>query len=189
MYAIVEACGRQYQLEAGKFVDIDLVPVEPGQEFVFDRVLMLVDGKDSQVGEPYVSGAKVTGKVLAHDRDSKIIVYKMRPKKGTRKKQGHRQGYTRVLVSQISVNDKVLAEARGDKKPAREKPQPEARGAEKPAARAVKKPAARAAEAPAAERPAKTAGKPAAKPARKAATKPVTNPAEKQDTVSSSSQD
>jgi large subunit ribosomal protein L21 len=118
MYAIVEASGRQYQLEAGRFVDIDLVPVEPGQEFVFDQVLMIVAGKDSQVGEPYVTGAKVTGKVLSHGRNSKIIVYHMRPKKGTRKKQGHRQGFTRVLVSAISVGDKVIAEAKDEKKPA-----------------------------------------------------------------------
>lgn len=116
MYAIVEASGRQYQLEAGRFVDIDLVPVEPGHEFVFERVLMIVDGGDSQIGQPYVDGAKVTGKVLSHDRDSKIIVYHMRPKKGTRKKQGHRQGYTRVLVNSISVNNKILAEASASKK-------------------------------------------------------------------------
>lgn len=117
MYAIVQACGRQYQLEAGRFVDIDLVSAEPGQEFVFEHVLMIVNGKDSQVGEPYVSGAKVTGKVLSHGRAGKIIVYHMKPKKGTRKKQGHRQGYTRVLVNSISVGDKVIAEAKEDRKP------------------------------------------------------------------------
>ncbi len=116
MYAIVEASGRQYQLEAGRFVDIDLVPVEPGQEFVFENVLMIVSGQESQVGQPYVAGAKVTGKVLAHGRDTKIIVYHMRPKKGTRKKQGHRQGYTRVLVNSISVNNEVLAEAKSKEK-------------------------------------------------------------------------
>lgn len=121
MYAIVEASGRQYQLEAGRFVDIDLVPVEPGGEFVFERVLMIVNGKDSHVGDPLISGAKVTGKVLSHGRGNKIIVYHMRPKKGTRKKQGHRQGFTRVLVSVISLNDKVLAEAADEGKPARTK--------------------------------------------------------------------
>jgi large subunit ribosomal protein L21 len=109
MLAIVEACGRQYQLEAGRFIDIDLSDYEPGQEFVFDKVLMLVDGKSSTVGTPHIEGAKVTGKVLSHGKGSKIIVYKMRPKKRTRKKQGHRQEFTRVLIDRIELNDKVLA--------------------------------------------------------------------------------
>lgn len=127
MYAIVEASGRQYQLEAGRFVDIDLVPAEPGQEFVFERVLMIVSGKESQIGAPYVTGAKVTGKVLAHGRGSKVIVYHMRPKKGTRKKQGHRQGYTRVLINTISIGEKIVAEGK-------EKPKAAAGGSqEKPA--------------------------------------------------------
>src|SRR5687767_10197863 len=96
MYAIVESSGRQYQVEAGRFIDIDLVGYEPGQAFVFDRILMIVDGNDSQIGGPFIDGAKATGEVLAHGRARKIIVYHMRPKKGTRKKQGHRQGFTRI---------------------------------------------------------------------------------------------
>jgi large subunit ribosomal protein L21 len=115
MYAIVETSGRQIQLEAGRFVDIDLIASEPGDSYVFDRVLMIVDGGESQIGKPFLEGAKVTGKVLSHGRASKIIVYKQRPKKGTRKKQGHRQGYTRVLISSIAINDKVLAEAKGER--------------------------------------------------------------------------
>ncbi len=112
MYAIVEASGRQYQIEAGRFVDIDLVAYEPGQEFVFDRVLMIVDGKDSHVGVPVVDGAKVSGKVLSHGKSAKIIVYHQRPKKGTRKKQGHRQGFTRIMIDKIELKDKVLAESK-----------------------------------------------------------------------------
>jgi large subunit ribosomal protein L21 len=112
MYAIVEACGRQYQLEAGRFVDVDLIACEPGQDYVFDRVLMIVDGKESHLGGPLLEGAKVTGQVLAHSRDKKIIVYKQKPKKGTRKKQGHRQGFTRILIGKIELKDKVLAEAK-----------------------------------------------------------------------------
>ena len=111
MFAIVEASGRQYQLEAGKFVDIDAADAEAGAEFVFDRVLMLVNGKESTLGQPLIEGAKVIGKVLANQRAGKIIVYKQRPKKGTRKKQGHRQPFTRVLVDSIVLNDKVLAKA------------------------------------------------------------------------------
>ncbi len=111
MFAIVEACGRQYQLEAGRFIDVDLTELEPGEVLVFDKVLMLVDGGQSTVGSPYVQGAKVSAKVLGHRKGAKIIVYHMRPKKGTRKKQGHRQHFTRVLVDSIELNDKVLAKA------------------------------------------------------------------------------
>lgn len=112
MYAIVEASGRQYQLEAGRFVDIDLVQSEPGQPFVFERVLMIVNGSDSKVGKPYLEGAKVNAHVLTHGKDRKVIVYKQRPKKGTRKKLGHRQAYTRVYVDSIQLNDEILAEAK-----------------------------------------------------------------------------
>jgi large subunit ribosomal protein L21 len=110
-FAVVESCGRQYQLEAGRYIDIDLVPKEPGQEFVFDRVLMLINGTDSLIGQPLVEGAKVTGKVLGHHPSRKIIVYKMRPKKRTRRKQGHRQDLTRIFVDRIELKDKVLAKA------------------------------------------------------------------------------
>jgi large subunit ribosomal protein L21 len=111
MFAIVEASGRQYQLEAGRFIDIDSQEIDAGGEFIFDRVLMIVNGSDSTVGSPLVEGAKVVGKVLHNGRDRKIIVYKQKPKKGTRKKQGHRQLFTRVLIDSIVLKDKVLAKA------------------------------------------------------------------------------
>lgn len=111
MFAIVEACGRQYQLEAGRFIDVDLTDAKEGDQFVFDKVIMLVDGDQSTVGAPFVSGAKVVGKVLVHGKNKKIIVYHMKPKKGTRKKQGHRQQFTRVWIDSIEVNNKVLAKA------------------------------------------------------------------------------
>lgn len=143
MYAIVEAGGRQYQLEAGRFIDVELVPGEPGQPFVFERVLMIVDGKESHLGAPVLEGAKVTGQVLSHNRANKIIVYKQRPKKGTRKKQGHRQGYTRILIDKIELNDKVLAEAKktaaGSKPESSKQPTKDKAGA-KPAKEAAAKP-------------------------------------------------
>lgn len=108
-FAVVESCGRQYQLEAGRYFDIDLVKKEPGQEFVFDRVLMLVNGTESVLGQPHIEGARVTGKVLAHYLSRKIIVYKMRPKKRTRRKQGHRQSLSRIFIDRIELKDKVLA--------------------------------------------------------------------------------
>lgn len=108
-YAIVETCGRQYQVEAGKFIDLDLLTNKKGEQVVFDQILMIVDGEKSMLGKPTIAGAKVLGKVLDHGKDNKIIVYHQRPKKGTRKKQGHRQDYTRVLIDSIVVNDQVLA--------------------------------------------------------------------------------
>lgn len=109
MFAIVETSGRQYQVEAGKFIDLDLQANEPGDEVVFDKILMIVDGANSVYGKPVIEKGKVVGRVLQHGKDTKIIVYHQKPKKGTRKKQGHRQGYTRVLIDSISVGDKVLA--------------------------------------------------------------------------------
>ena len=111
MFAIVEACGRQYQLEAGRFVDLDLHDVAEGADFLFEKVIMLVDGANSTLGAPFIDGAKVTGRVIKHYRGRKIIVYHQKPKKGTRKKQGHRQHYTRIAIDTIELKDKVLAKA------------------------------------------------------------------------------
>jgi large subunit ribosomal protein L21 len=148
MHAIVEACGRQYELKPGRFVDVELVSAEPNDKYVFDRVVMVVDGDKSQVGQPLIAGAKVTGRVLAHGRKSKILVYKMRPKKGTRKKQGHRQGYTRIFIESISLGDKVVTEAKDERAG-----QAKAAPAEKPAKKAVEKTAEKA-EAKEAKKPA-----------------------------------
>ena len=111
MFAIVEACGRQYQLEAGRFVDVDLTEGEAGSAFVFDKILMIVDGANSTLGAPFIEGAKVSGKILSHHKTKKIIVYHMKPKKGTRKKQGHRTQFTRVLIEAIELEGKVVAKA------------------------------------------------------------------------------
>jgi len=104
MYAIVETGGKQYQVEEGRYVDVELLDGEKDSKVVFDKIVMIVNGKKSKVGQPYVSGASVEGKIVIHGRDKKIIVYKQRPKKGYRKKQGHRQGYTRVMISKIRTS-------------------------------------------------------------------------------------
>jgi large subunit ribosomal protein L21 len=154
MFAIVEACGRQYQLEAGRFIDVDLTDAKEGDQFVFDKVIMLVDGDQSTVGAPFVSGAKVVGKVLVHGKNKKIIVYHMKPKKGTRKKQGHRQHYTRILIDSIKLNDKVLAKADENARPKKEAaPKAEAKGEAKAKAKSEpKKEAKTAAKKPAAKK-------------------------------------
>ena len=116
MYAVVEAGGRQVELTTGRYVEIDMIAAESDQEFVFDKVLMIVDGANSVMGTPYVTNAKVTGRVLDHVRDKKLVVYKYRPKKGTRKRTGHRQHHTRVFINKIEVGGKVLSEAKDEKK-------------------------------------------------------------------------
>lgn len=106
MFAIVETGGKQYQVEEGRYVDIELLEGEADSKVVFDKIVMLVNGKKSKVGQPYVSGASVEGKIVKHDKAKKIIVFKQRPKKGYRKKQGHRQEFTRVMISKIRTSAK-----------------------------------------------------------------------------------
>lgn len=109
-YAIVEAAGKQLWVEAGRFYDIDRQAVEPDGSITFDKVLMLSNNGSTEVGQPHVKGATVEATVMSHLRGKKVIVYKMVPKKKTRKKQGHRQELTRVMVESISLNGKVLAQ-------------------------------------------------------------------------------
>lgn len=112
MYAIVETGGKQYQVEEGRYVEVELLDAEKDSKVVFDKVVMIVNGKKSKVGQPYVAGASAEGTVLANDKAKKVIVFKQRPKKGYRRKQGHRQGFTRVMINKIrtSAQKKATAE-------------------------------------------------------------------------------
>ena len=103
-YAIVEISGRQFWVEKGKYYDLNRIPAELGKEITLNRILLLNDGKEILVGQPYLKSVIVKGKILEHLRDRKKIVYKMRPKKKTRKKQGHRQELTRVFIENIIQN-------------------------------------------------------------------------------------
>ena len=106
MYAIVETGGKQYQVEEGRYVDIEKLEGDVDAKVTFDNIVMIVNGKKSKVGQPYVSGASVEGKILKQDKAKKIIVFKQRPKKGYRKKQGHRQQFTRVMITKIRTSAK-----------------------------------------------------------------------------------
>ena len=106
MYAIVETGGKQYKFEEGRYVDIELLDAEADEKVTFDKVVMLVNGKKSKVGKPYVASAVVNGVVVKNDKAKKVIVYKQRPKKGTRVKQGHRQQFTRVMINKINTKAK-----------------------------------------------------------------------------------
>lgn len=101
MYAIVETGGKQYQVEEGRYVDVELLEGEKDTKIVFDKVVMLVNGKKSKVGQPYVKNASAEGVIMLSDKSKKVIVYKQRPKKGYRRKQGHRQEFTRVMINKI----------------------------------------------------------------------------------------
>ena len=105
-YAIVEASGKQFWLQSNRYYDLDRCNAEVNEILTIDKVLLLNDGKGLKLGKPYVKDAKVEIKILEHRRGPKIIVYKMRPKKKTRRKNGHRQELTRVLVQSISLGTK-----------------------------------------------------------------------------------
>ncbi len=103
MYAIIATGGKQIRVEEGRYVEIELLGAEVDETVTFDQVLLVSKDGDITVGAPTVSGAKVTGKVVRHGKGPKVIVYKMRPKKHYRRKRGHRQPFTRVMIESISL--------------------------------------------------------------------------------------
>ena len=117
MYAIVEACGKQYKVEKGDVVFFEKLDTDEGKKITFDKVVLVSDEKDTQIGNPYVKGVKVEGKVVSHGKAKKIIVFKMKPKKNERKKQGHRQPYTKVEITAIKTASEK-AETTAKKEPA-----------------------------------------------------------------------
>lgn len=116
-YAIVEAGGKQIRVEPGRFYDINRLAGEPDDQITLDRVLFVSNDGEAHVGQPLVEGATVEATVMNHLRGRKVIVYKMKPKKKTRKKRGHRQELTRLMIDSISLNGKAVAGA-ADAKPA-----------------------------------------------------------------------
>jgi large subunit ribosomal protein L21 len=102
MYALVEFKGKQYKVEKGALLKVDLIDAEPGTAITIDTVLLVSD-KSVTVGAPYVEGAKVSAIVESHEKDDKIIVFKYKPKKDYRRKQGHRQKYSVIRIDGISA--------------------------------------------------------------------------------------
>ena len=99
--AIIETGGKQYRVAEGDVIFVEKLEAAEGDAVTFDKVLALIDGEASSFGAPYVSGAAVSGKVVRQGRSKKIRVYKMKPKKGYRRTQGHRQPYTKVEIGAI----------------------------------------------------------------------------------------
>ncbi|MCL2213669.1 MAG: 50S ribosomal protein L21 [Treponema sp.] len=102
MYALVEFKGKQYKAEKGALLKVSKIDANPGTTVNIDTVL-LVSGDSVLVGSPYVEGAKVSATVESHGKDDKIIVFKYKPKKDYRRKQGHRQEYSIIKIENISA--------------------------------------------------------------------------------------
>ena len=104
MYAIIEACGRQYKVEEKEVVFFEKLEEEEGKKVTFDKVILVSNDGKVQVGNPYVKGVKVEGKVVSHGKGKKILVYKYKAKKNERKTRGHRQEYTKVEITSIKTS-------------------------------------------------------------------------------------
>lgn len=103
MYAVVENGGKQYRVEVGQTIDVELLPVEPGASVTLDRVILLSDGDAIKVGQPIVDGASVAATVVHHGKKAKSLIFKMRPKQRYRVKRGFRQKYTRLHIDEIKL--------------------------------------------------------------------------------------
>ncbi len=103
LYAIAETSGQQFWFEVNRYYDIDRLNAKEKEKITIDKVLLLKDKSSITIGKPYVKDAKIELEVVSHKRDKKILVYKMRPKKKTRRKMGHRQELTRVMVKSITT--------------------------------------------------------------------------------------
>ena len=103
MYAIIKTGGKQYKVAEGDVLLIEKLDAEVGAEVTFEEVLTVVDGDDVKVGKPFIEGAKVTGKVEAQGKGKKIRVFKYKAKSNYRRRQGHRQPFTKVTVTKIAA--------------------------------------------------------------------------------------
>ena len=108
-YAIVEASGQQFWLQPNRYYDLDRLQAGVDETVTLENVLLVKDAKGTTLGQPFVKDATVELKVMDHRRGPKVIVYKMRPKKKTRRKSGHRQDLTRVMVQSISMAGQSIA--------------------------------------------------------------------------------
>ena len=104
LFAIAEASGKQFLLKVNRYYDLDRINAKEKEKIILDKILLIQNKDDITVGKPYIQDAKIELEVISHRRDRKIIVYKMRPKKKTRRKSGHRQELTRVMVKSITIN-------------------------------------------------------------------------------------
>lgn len=103
MYAIIRTGGRQYRVEEGRYLDVQKLPYNEGDQFEIDDVLLIGNGDETVIGSPNVDGAKVKVTVMKQWRDKKVVVFKYRQRTNYRRRKGHRHHYTRIMVDAISV--------------------------------------------------------------------------------------
>jgi large subunit ribosomal protein L21 len=109
MYAVIETGGKQYRVEVGSELEVELLDVEPGKTITLDRVLLVADGDDSTIGRPVVADASVSAEVVSQTRGPKLISFKYRPKARSRVKKGHRQELTLLRIADITLGGKSAA--------------------------------------------------------------------------------
>ena len=102
MFAVFQSGGKQHRVAEGDVVKLELLSVEPGEEVVFDKVLLVADGENVNVGAPYVDGGQVKGEVLRNERDKKVRILKFKRRKDYMRRQGHRQWFTEVKITSIA---------------------------------------------------------------------------------------
>jgi large subunit ribosomal protein L21 len=171
MYAVIETGSKQYRVEVGTELEVELLDAEPGQTITLERVLLVADGDTSAIGRPVVDGATVSAEVVRRDRGDKVISFKYRPKARRRVKKGHRQELTILRVADIVFGGRSAAE---DRKKAEAAARTERQRLEEAAARQAAEDAALAAKlaksaAPKADAKADAKSKATAKPSAKAA--------------------
>ena len=111
MYAVIETGGKQYRVEVGTELEVELLDVEPGKTITIDRVLLVADGDESTIGRPLVADASVSAEVVTQTRGPKLISFKYRPKARSRVKKGHRQELTVLRIADITLGGKSAAKA------------------------------------------------------------------------------
>ena len=120
MYALVNLSGIQIKIEEGKNIKVPFQNKKIGSKIKLDNVLFFCDGKKKQVGTPYIKSLSFDAKIISHDKDSKIIVYKKKRRKGYEKKRGHRQNFSTILISAFKTKSKIKSsitkKAKPDKK-------------------------------------------------------------------------
>ena len=170
MYAVIETGGKQYRVEVGTELEIELLAAAPGEAVAFDRVLLIADGDAASIGRPVVANASVSGEILRRDRGDKLISFKYRPKARRRVKKGHRQELSVVRISDIVLDGKSAAAAVAKAEEARKT---ERQRLEEAARKQAEQDAALAAKL-ASDKPAAKTSKAATKASAKADAKPAT---------------
>jgi large subunit ribosomal protein L21 len=106
MYSVIDFCGQQFKVAAGDKISVFSIEGEVEKEINLTKVLLFSDGDETTVGKPYLADASVTARVLSHSRDDKVLVFKKRRRKDYKKKTGHRQDLTELLITQVSMGGK-----------------------------------------------------------------------------------